>query len=422
MTEVLKNDNLINDASADQILNYLVADGSLDLDDVTKRMKQARRKQVLENHPYEIYQGKDGRWRTYVKSEDRAYGRKLIVKTYREDLEDAIYDHYQAQSEEAMLKRASLASLFDDWLRYKELHVKKSSVDRIRNDWDRYYADSPIIHKPLFSLTKLELDTWVHEMIRRHEMTKHKYTNFSLIIRQELDYAVDLNIIEKNPFLDVKVDKKRVLVPEHKKPDQTQVFTKDELEHLQKLAWKDFETKHYYVHQLTPLAVMFMFYTGVRVGEVCAIRYSDIDGDTLTVRRMVHHSDNTVTESTKGTYGDRTVPLVPKAQELIRAARERQREENAPDDGYLFSMNDKPILYTSVTKAFYRYCKAMEIGPKSSHKARKTYVSTLLDGGVGVNTVRQLVGHMDERTTLHNYYYDRSTEEEKLRRVTDALG
>ena len=52
-----------------------------------------------------------------------------------------------------------------------------------------------------------------------------------------------------------------------------------------------------------------------------------------------------------------------------------------------------PILYTSVTKAFTAYCKQIGIEVKSSHKARKTFVSTLLDADININSVRQFVGH-----------------------------
>lgn len=59
-------------------------------------------------------------------------------------------------------------------------------------------------------------------------MNAHKYGNFSVILRQMLEFAVDSEIIEKNLFLDVRINRRRVLVPEVKKPDHTQVFTKSE--------------------------------------------------------------------------------------------------------------------------------------------------------------------------------------------------
>ena len=126
-------------------------------------------------------------------------------------------------------------------------------------------------------------------------------------------------------------------------------------------------------------------------------------------------------DHTKGTFGDREIPLIPQARELIDAAKARQQAEGGCEDGYIFSMTEEPLLYTSVTKAFYRYCKALGIDPKSSHKARKTFISSLIDGGVNINTVRQIAGHMDERTTLANYCFDRSTEKEKLQRMERAI-
>ena len=421
MSETYEKDNLIEHASAEQILNFLVSNGSIDLGGVEDEMTKARRKKILENHPFAMAQHKDGRWRTYVKDETKPNGRRLIAKSTREKLEDAVCAIYEKEGEVRKKPEPCMASLFEPWMRYKALHVAETTASRIRRDWERYYAGTEFIHRPVRKITKLDADIWVHEMIREHEMNKHQYANFSLIIRQILDYAVDLGKIRKNPFRDVRVNGRQVLKPEHKKADETQVFTKAEQEALQEAAWNDFNKRDHPVHQLTPLAVMFMFFTGLRVGEVCAIRHEDIRNDMLTVRRMVRHPSNEVVEQTKGAYGERTIPLVPQAKKLIEAAMQRQCEEGADTDGYVFSMNDEPLLYSSVTKAFYAYCKEIGIEPKSSHKARKTFVSTLIDSGMNLNTVRQLVGHVDERTTLNNYCYDRSSSEEKIQRMTEAL-
>ena len=58
---------------------------------------------------------------------------------------------------------------------------------------------------------------------------------------------------------------------------------------------------------------------------------------------------------------------------------------------------------------------------KSSHKTRKTYISALIDGKVNINTIREMVGHADERTTYNNYCFDRSTEDEKVNLIEKAL-
>ena len=52
------------------------------------------------------------------------------------------------------------------------------------------------------------------------------------------------------------------------------------------------------------------------------------------------------------------------------------------------------------------------IDEKSSHKARKTYISSLIDAGVNINEIRKQVGHEDERTTYRNYCFNRMPKNE----------
>ena len=81
MTEKRKDDNLIQQPSAEQILNFLVENGTISLDGVEEQMKQTRLNTILSIHPYAITLGKDGRWRTYVKDEQYAGGRRQIARS-----------------------------------------------------------------------------------------------------------------------------------------------------------------------------------------------------------------------------------------------------------------------------------------------------------------------------------------------------
>ena len=76
MTDKRKDDNLIQQPSGEQILNFLVENGTISLDGVEEQMKQTRLNTILSIHPYAITLGKDGRWRTYVKDEQYAGGRR----------------------------------------------------------------------------------------------------------------------------------------------------------------------------------------------------------------------------------------------------------------------------------------------------------------------------------------------------------
>lgn len=381
-----------------------------------------RKEQILTNHPYTIFESKDGRYRTYVKDPTMSNGRRMIVKSSREDLENAVVEHYISMSDDMFSENATLASLYPDWIEYKALHVEYPTINRVKKDWKRYYEGAAIVNKPICKITKLDLDEWIHKMIKEYDMDYHQYGNFSLIIRQELEYAVDRGIIDSNPFLSVRIDKKRVLRAEHKKPDETQVFTLEELEFIYECAEKDFSENRRPKHKLVPLAVQFLFQTGLRLCEVAALRYEDIDGDEIIVRRMVRYPGGEIIDSTKGTFGDRRVPLTPKALELIDVAKKKQEVSGQKNMKYIFVMSGDPIhTYLAIQKAFAKYCKELEIQQRGPHKARKTYISELLEFGININTVRAIAGHKDEHTTFNNYCYDRKTKSERNAQVIAAI-
>ncbi len=54
-------------------------------------------------------------------------------------------------------------------------------------------------------------------------------------------------------------------------------------------------------------------------------------------------------------------------------------------------------------------------------KAIKTYISTLIDAGVNINTIREMVGHEDERATYNSYCFDRTDKSERMKIIEAAL-
>ena len=408
--------------SQEELLRYILERDNLSLDGVVSDYMKVRKEQILANHPYTIFKSKDGRYRTYIKDPSASSGRRMIVKSSRAKLEDAIVDQYTSMSEDMFSANATLASLYPDWIEYKALHVEYTTIKRVIKDWKRYYEGAAIVSKPICSITKLDLDEWIHKMIKKYDMDYHQYGNFSLILRQELEYAVDRGIIDSNPFLSVRIDKKRVLRAEHKKPDETQVFTPEELEFIYERAEKDFLSNSRPKHKLVPLAVQFLFQTGMRLCEIASLRYEDIDGDEIIVRRMVRYPGGEIIDSTKGTFGDRRVPLTPKALELIDIARKKQKDNGQKDMQYIFVMTGGPIhIYLAIQKAFAKYCRQLDIQQRGPHKARKTYISELLDSGININTIRAVAGHKDEHTTFNNYCYDRRTKSERNAQIIAAI-
>lgn len=406
--------------SSDILLKYMQENGIINIDDVEDAMKKIELEKVLKQHPYKITFC-SGRWQTYVKDDTQKSGRKKLVKSTEEQLNKALYEYYKAQEEKHNLTAVTLKELYPKWLEYKALRTSASNyITRIDTDWKHYYLNTDIINIPIRELNKLALSNWAHSLIKDHNMTKNQYYNCTIIMRQTLEYAVDLGIINSNPFSLVKVDGRRLFRQIKKKPNETQVFSKVEFDLLHSIAWEDFYSNTRLTHRLAPLSVIFQTLTGLRLGELCSIRYEDIEGDYINIQRMYRHETKEVVPHTKS-YEDRKVYLTQAAKAAIQKAKEYQIQNGLDSNGYIFSCNENPLSDRAVNGRYHKYCDMMDTIYKSSHKARKTFISALIDGNVNINTIRECVGHADERTTYNNYCFDRTPKSERENLIEKAL-
>ena len=201
----------------------------------------------------------------------------------------------------------------------------------------------------------------------------------------------------------------------------TEIIVNEEEKTVKEMAWKDYEDR-VKVYVLSPLALLLQLETGVRIGELCVLRYEDIHGDYLRVQRMLRRDAKEVVPYTKGAFGDREVILTSEAKRIIETCRKHQQMLGVEDDGYIFSINGEPCSYYAIEDLYRKYSGKMGLnGNKPSHTSRRTNLTKLLDGHVHRDSVMKIAGHCDKKTTLSNYYYDRSSAEEKVRLVEQAL-
>ncbi|SCP97147.1 Site-specific recombinase XerD [Anaerobium acetethylicum] len=412
------------------LLQFMEKKNIINLDDVRNAMKKEKKKAILEKHQYDIWQGQNGRWYTYLPDSSQKAKRRLIAKSSREKLETTICDFYGEADEAARYAGITLKGLYQEWLGYKALHTNASTyVRRIDDDYRKYYLGDSIIDVPLTRLDFLALDEWTHQKIKEHGMTKTQYYNMSIIMRQELDYAVTKGILKENPFRKVEVES-RMLQKSRKKPDHTQVFLTDEQPLIEEEAEADFASDPACT---TPLAILLTFQTGVRIGELVALRWCDIDGNRLHIQRMEvkrqeQQPDGSwkqrgyeVVEHAKTTAGDREIILTKRAQQILKEIRKSNLQSGCREDDYIFVGPEGRIHTRAVDARVRKYCDHINILAKSMHKIRKTYISTLLDAGFNVNFVRAQVGQEDERTTLGNYCFSRLTDRQTEEKLEAAL-
>jgi len=430
------SENLSN-SDLKEMLQFFLSGGNISIEDVQTKIEDMKASKIIEEHIENysnIWQGKNGRYYTHLPDQTGKDKRKLIAKSKKEDVEKAIVTYYRSLEEENSNKKITLKTLYPKWLEHKELHSNSTSgIRRINNEWCRYYLPDEIINTPLSKLTYVMLDEWAHKMVKEHKFTKTKYFNMSLIMRQALQYAVDCNILETNPFEKVKVNMK-MYDPKSKPKDETQVFLIDEQPQIEMEAMKDFEEND----NPASLAIAFAFQTGARMGEIVSLKWSDINeekNNNIHIQRMEvrEHKklDNgkwiadgySVVEHTKTNAGNRNTYLTSKALSILSKAKTWNIENGYGDSEYIFLNKDGTRIHgRALDTRIRKYCNHIGISEKSLHKIRKTYISTLLDSNnVNINTVRSLVGHEDERTTLGSYCFNRKSDLQTQADIEKAL-
>ena len=399
----------------------------IDMNDVRNKVEMIERTKILEQHKYAITQGQDGSWRTYLPDSTNKNNRRQVKKSTKEKLDQAVIEYYRQLEKKGSI---TLEKLYPEWLQYYSLHTEVvGTVKRVTSDWNKYYKEELLVKMPLEKLTKVQLDAWVHEKIKQYDMTKTQYYNMSLIIRKMMIYAKESGYIVDNPFADVKVNAK--LFRKCKKPeDNTQVYTLEEEVSIVEEAWKDYQSNP---EDVTPLAVILIFYLGVRVGEVVAFKDTDVKGNTIEVNRMERRAFTSedgmnytqqgrqVIEHAKTAAGSRSLYLVKSARYIINVILAVDKKNGYTEDFYLFMKQGKRIYDTAIRWRVEKYCNHIGIPYRSPHKIRKTYISKLIDDGVNINTIREMVGHEDERTTYKCYCYDRKTKNQTYEQLEHAL-
>ena len=415
-------------------LQNAIACGKINLDDVLRQDEEMKKQEILKQHKYPISYGKgDNRWHTYIPDDTRPNGRKSVAKRKKEDLEEYLISFYSKLEKAKKEKPETLATFYPVWLRRKNLETRQGDyIKRIDSAWRRFYAKDPIAEMPLAELTAGYLQDWCLKSIREWNLTKTQFYNMSIILRQGLQYAHDLQVIHSNPFEHVKVDSKLFARP-RKKADREEVFLYDEQPKLEQAAYEDFKKTCCTFSLSIPLA----FQLGIRVGECVALKFSDVDETapnyihvqrmevddyTLTDDSQVQSRGHKVVEHTKTEAGDREIYLTKKAREIIQTIHDFNKAHSLPTDGYIFVNENGNAHRSSMDYRLRKCCRMAGIPERSTHKLRKSYVSTLIDSGeINIKQIMRTVGHKSAKTTYGNYCFNRRGEAETQESFEKAL-
>lgn len=401
--------------SKEETLQVALRSGILDIDEISIRIEKMRREEILSNHPYSIwYSETDNLWKTYLPDSTKKNGRVFRKRKTKEEIEDIIVKFYDNQQEEIYIR-----DIFKEWseskLKYGE--IQKQSYDRYCTDFQRFFPSKhPICRKKFKNITYSDLTDFIKSTIHDKHLTRKTFSGLRLLIRGIFKYGkskgyTDLSMAEF--FGDLELPNN---IFEKKITDkQNEVFTEDEIPIL----------TNYLKHNIDiwNMGLLLQLQTGMRIGELSALKPEDIHSQYIRVCRteVKYKNDEgkwkvAIKEFAKTEAGNREL-YFPDSVKWTLA----QIQHLNPHGEYLFMNNGKRIRENTFNKRLSTICDTLKINHKSTHKIRKTYGTTLLDNNVDDSIVSEQMGHSDVATTRKLYYFCNKSEKTKIAQIKKAI-
>ncbi len=373
-----------------QLLRMALREGIIDMDRLSSAVHMKRAKEYLERHNKSIWQGKNEYW--YTKLDGR-----LIKKKRLEDLQDLLISHYEALDPDRSL---TFKSVYNEWIESKASYneVKQNSILRYRDDYKRFFEGKAFESTHIDEIDDVVLDEFVRNTISTYELTAKSYACFRTIVLGVMKYAKRYHYTSFSVsmfFKDFQISKSAFKAASKKK---TYIYSKEERSILYEYFMKN--------PSVVNLGLAFMCLTGLRVGELSALKKEDnIEPRKLYVHRTetrieIDGKKRVIVQDTAKMGHDDIVILPKAAQRIIDITNMRTH-----DCEYLFSENGKRITAHSYRRWLEKACKEVGIDYRPPHQMRKTYASILLSSGIDEAIVKKEMRHTDISTTRQYYQY-----------------
>lgn len=337
-----------------------------------------------------IYHRKDGRWEgRYTdgfKSDGKRRYRSVYAKSYGE-VKEMLLKIQVSQQTTTSKCNLTVKSLFAEWLSYKSIHVKESTISNYRFKIEKHLLTVFGDLKFRDLSPKLIYD-FIH--MKQSEGLSAKYISDILIILKSMaKYAAKTHHC-LNEIADVELPKvcKKELKPYSK---EQQTILKSEL-------LKDVT--------LPKLGILLCLYTGIRIGELCALKWSDIDLQNSTLhisktcqRIRCKNGTRVVITSPKSVSSVRDIPL---PSFLIGILEEF---ESSDSDHYFLSETTKIVEPRTMQYRFKAILKKAKLLSTNFHSLRHMFATNCIEIGFDVKTLSEILGHGTVELTLNRYVH-----------------
>ena len=378
-----------------------------------------------------IWQDRNGKWRGQLvvgMKGDGTSERRSFSGTSRDEVQRKLNEFIQLANasfetraipdeeiggvETVVRPRITVAQMAQRWLwDYKRIEICSKTCE-----WYEHLIHSmiePHIGGVMLSrVNTLAVQTLINRLVMVDNYAARTVRGVRSILMQSFDLANQLGLMQGNPAVGVKLPKIR------------RRGRKDE----EKVIPMEIRAKVLQAAQAEPMmraAITTLLFTGLRIGELLALRWSDLDytAKTLTVdeavvRRPVYNEQgdrialkNVVAEpKTDDSY--RTVRLSEPVIEALQAWQAYLKDERygcwlVRPDSFVFTNRKtrKPYTYTGFRAVYYHFLErnGLKECHLNLHSYRHTFATMLVEAGMNPKVVQSQLGHTSVNTTLGVY-------------------
>lgn len=341
-----------------------------------------------------IYKRKDGRWEgRYMKARNEQgkiiygyiYGKRYAHVKQR--LAEMKSQHPFSHNRFAPYK-----GTVENWLNYwldtvMRKKIKPSTYSSYRLRMDRYII--PFLgRKLLTNLKKQEIEEFVHYLEER-KLSSTTIQSVLVVLKSALNKAFNDKIIFLNPCLDILIRTKN--------KREISALSKQEQLQIERAAFEERGCS----------AIILALYTGLRIGEISGLKWSDIDFEKniIYIKRTLYRIPSTK-------QGDKTEIIItePKTKSSLRAiplAKNlklyllNKRKEQSCE--YVIACKGS---YSEPRVISYRFKKVLakaNMKPIHFHVLRHTFATRCVEQGIDIAAVSKLLGHASIKLTLDTY-------------------
>ena len=351
-----------------------------------------------------IYKRKDGRWEgRYIKAyrpDGKAQYSYVYGKTYtdaKQKLLTARIDH--SKGKETKRRPVQYKDVMRDWLTVSRLRIKESTYSRYVQ-----LANSHIIPY----LGEMYLDQLNTQVVEQHivfllsegrldgegGLAPKTTSDILTVIKGSIEYGRCCGYMI-NCYLDKLVVKKPIV--------DMRVLSKDEQNRLQAVLLSDTDLRKF--------GVLLCLYTGMRIGEVCALKWENIDLErgVLSIRETLQRIQGASADGKKKTKviitepkSKRSIRDIPLPSFLVTMAKSFW---TMPKAYILTGLADKYIEPRLLQYSFKKYALACGLEGVNYHALRHTFATRCIELGFDVKTLSEILGHTSVTITLNRYVH-----------------